>query len=581
MFKSIRWKLVLMFTLMIVSVILLVGTFFRANISNFYIKDFESRIETALDGEFYSKITEAAKNGTVASIVDVYTGRLGIDLYRNLYLLDGKTADILYRTDGNTFESIEKTSNIISALSGEEGREIYEQNPYMDYAKPVITDGEVDFIIYVKDTKDEVNEIISTILTIILQSLLVGMIIALVIGYFMSMTITAPIISLTYKAEQLAAGEFEAKIDVRAEDEIGQLTNTFNIMAGTLKDTLSKIGDEKNKLETILTFMNDGVMGFDRNGNVIHINPAARRLLAIEDTETVKFDEFFSFADISMEEIVFKINETLQRDITLGDLQLQAFFAAVAQDKVSAVIVVIRDVTEQHKLELSRREFVSNVSHELRTPITTIKSYTETILESEDLPRETMIGFLSVVQSEADRMTRLVFDLLDLSRLDYDIQSMEKDDFDLKELLRDVTDKLSFEADAREHKLSLSFAGNIPMFYGNRDRMEQVITNIIVNAMKYTPDGGDIRVSAGSLYNSIYIKVKDNGIGIPSEDLPHIFDRFYRVDKARSRQSGGTGLGLAIAKEIISAHGGDIVVESNVGEGTLVTIHFPIADHKD
>ncbi len=578
MFKSIKWKLVLMFALMIVAVILLVGTFFRVNISNFYIKDFETKIESALDGEFYSKITEAVQNGTVSSIADAYSARLGIDLYRNLYLLDGKTAAILYRTDKNTFESIEKTPNIIAALSGREGREIYEQTPYMDYAKPVISNGNTEFIIYIKDTKDEVDEIISTILTIILQSLLLGMGIALIIGYFMSRTITAPIISLTYKAEQLAAGEFENRIDVKSDDEIGQLTNTFNTMAGTLKDTLSTIGEEKNKLETILMFMNDGVMGFDRSGNVMHINPAAKRLLEIESTEEVSFDEFFKFADISMGEIVFKINETLTRDITMGDKQLEAYFAAVAQDTVSAVIVVIRDITEQHKLELSRREFVSNVSHELRTPITTVKSYTETILESEDLPPEMLRNFLNVIQSEADRMTRLVFDLLDLSRLDYDKQSMAKEYFDLKALLRDITDKLSFEADSREHSLSLSFAGNIPQFYGNRDRIEQVVTNIVVNAMKYTPDGGEIKVSAGCIYSSVYIKVKDNGIGIPNEDLPHVFDRFYRVDKARSRQSGGTGLGLAIAKEIVNAHGGTISVDSTAGSGTIFTIQFPIAE---
>ncbi len=575
MFKSIKWKLVLMFTLMIVAVILLVGTFFRLNISNFYIKDFETRIETALDGEFYSKITEAVRNDTVSSIVDAYTGRLGIDLYRNFYLLDGKTARIIYRTDRNTSQSLEKTPNIISALNGREGKEIYEQTAYMDYAKPVAENGNVEFIIYVKDTKDEVNEIISTILTIILQSLLLGMAIALIIGYFMSKTITSPIISLTYKAEKLAAGEFESRIDVKADDEIGQLTNTFNSMASTLKETLTTIGEEKNKLETILTFMNDGVMGFDRSGKIIHTNPAAEKLLGINSAEDVDFDEFFGFADISMEEIVFKINETLQRDISLNGKQLQMFFAAVAKDTVSAVIVVIRDITEQHMLELSRREFVSNVSHELRTPITTVKSYTETILESGDLPPEMLRNFLGVIQSEADRMTRLVFDLLDLSRLDYDKENMPKEYFDLKALLRDITDKLSFEAESRGHTLSLSFAGNIPDFYGNRDRIEQVVTNIIVNAMKYTPDGGEIKVSAGFIYSSIYIKVKDNGIGIPEEDLPHVFERFYRVDKARSRQSGGTGLGLAIAKEIVGVHGGTITIDSGKDKGTLVTIQFP------
>ena len=236
----------------------------------------------------------------------------------------------------------------------------------------------------------------------------------------------------------------------------------------------------------------------------------------------------------------------------------------------------MRDVTKLHKLELSRREFVSNVSHELRTPITTIKSYTETILDSEDMPMETARSFLEVVRSEADRMTRLVFDLLELSRLDYDNSSMPKEKFDLKQLLENIVSKLAFEADSHEHKLSLAFAGKMDLFFGNCDRIEQVITNIIVNAVKYTPNGGEIKVSAGQIYGNFYVKVKDNGIGIPEEDLPHVFDRFYRVDKARSRSSGGTGLGLAIAKEIVNAHNGDIKITSEKGKGTEVTLRFPV-----
>lgn len=578
MFKSIKWKLVTMFMLMVAAVIILVGTIFRISLSDFYLDEFSEKVTVAFSGEFFENVeSETEKGNDLSAVLDAYSGRIGVDLYRNMYLLDGKTGKILYRTD-NGVKDIEKTENIISALNGKVGDNLNEQLMYMDYAKPVMIDGKVKYVIYVKDTKEELTQIINTVLAIILRALLVGLLISLILGYFMSETITAPIISLKSKAERIASGDFGTKIETKAEDEIGELTETFNNMSAKINENLNTISAEKTKLETILNFMTDGVISFGEDGIITHINPAAKTYLGMDEHET-EFDEYFGRigADISMSEIIVKKGETLEREITVDDKQLQAFFTSIAKNEatVSSVIVVVRDVTKLHKLELSRREFVSNVSHELRTPITTIKSYTETILDSKDMPMETARSFLEVVGSEADRMTRLVFDLLELSRLDYDSSNMPKEQFDLKQLLENIVSKLTFEADSHEHKLSLAFAGKMDLFFGNRDRIEQVITNIIVNAVKYTPNGGDIKVSAGQIYGNVYVKVKDNGIGIPEEDLPHVFDRFYRVDKARSRSSGGTGLGLAIAKEIVSAHNGDINIVSEKGKGTEVTLRFP------
>ena len=584
MFKSIKWKLVIMFTLMIVSVIIIVGTFFRITISNYYINEFRSNVESAFEGDFFSQIVSASGTENaidrIASIIDGYAGRIGISSSRNVYVLDGKTGGVIYRADKSIVDNVEKTPNIIAAMNGRTGDDVSDKTTYMDYAAPVMKDGSAQYVIYAKDTKDELNDITSSVLTIILQAMLFGLIISFILGYFMSKTITSPIISLTDKAESLSAGDFETKIAVRSDDEIGQLSHTFNIMADRLKNNLSTIEEEKNKFETILMFMTDGVMAFDAGGKLIHMNRAAEKILSItEPAEFIEFDDYFNKvdADISLSEIRFKINETLERDITVGGRNIQVFFASIArsQSAVAAVIVVLRDITEQHLMEQSRREFVSNVSHELRTPITTVKTYSETIMESEDLPPETMKNFLNVISSEADRMARLVNDLLTLSRLDYDKSDIPKEPFDLTALLTDITNKLSFEAEGKNHAMSLSFAGKIKPFYGNKDRIEQVITNIITNAIKYTPEGGTIKVSAGCVYDKIYIKVKDNGIGIPKDDVPHIFDRFYRVDKARSRQSGGTGLGLAIAKELVAAHDGTISIKSDEGKGTEVIMQFP------
>jgi len=231
---------------------------------------------------------------------------------------------------------------------------------------------------------------------------------------------------------------------------------------------------------------------------------------------------------------------------------------------------------EIRRSESMRREFVADVSHELRTPITSIKSYSETLAENPDIPDDMKTEFLRVIVNESDRMTKIVQDLLELSRFDSGASKLSIEEFDIEKSIRDVYAAILIEARKRGHDMELELEWQLPHIRGDRARIEQVIMNIVMNAVKYTPDGGRIDITAGAVGPDVYIKVSDNGTGIPKEDLPRLFDRFYRVDKARSRESGGTGLGLAIAKEIISMHGGDIMVESEVGEGTTFTIKLPI-----
>jgi len=237
-------------------------------------------------------------------------------------------------------------------------------------------------------------------------------------------------------------------------------------------------------------------------------------------------------------------------------------------------LVVLHDVTRQQKLENARREFVANVSHELRTPLTTVKSYAETLLDMVD-GTDVPVSFINTIVNETDRMTRLVKDLLVLSSLEQSGQ-LNKSSFDMKVLLAEVVDTLSLVAKEQGHRLNLKTKGDFSDFYGDRDRLEQLLYNIISNSLKYTPNGGKIEVTAERIYNTVYIRVKDNGIGIPEKDLGRIFERFYRVDKARSRQQGGTGLGLAISKNIVDAHEGNISIMSALQKGTEVTISLPV-----
>ena len=232
---------------------------------------------------------------------------------------------------------------------------------------------------------------------------------------------------------------------------------------------------------------------------------------------------------------------------------------------------------ELKNAEILRREFVANVSHELRTPLTSIRAYAETISDTKGIEKETEEEFLRVIINESDRMTKIVQDLLELSRLDSGSIKLTIEEFSVEQSLRDVFSAVALEAKKRNHQLELELEWKLPDITGDRARIEQVLMNIIANALKYTPDGGKINISGGSAQNDVWIRIEDTGIGIPQEDIARVFDRFYRVDKARSRESGGTGLGLSIANEIITLHGGGISIESEQGIGTVVTITLPLS----
>ena len=581
MFKSIKWKLVSVLVLVVIALVVIVGTVFRVSVSNFYIDEFTRSMDAAFDGEIGSRLGPVTETEKLDEILDAYSVRLGLDSYRYCCVLDGKTCELLYSSDYNPTKNIEKTPNVITAMTGKVGKENGFMKSYMDYAYPVIHDEKVDYIVYVYDSKIEIGEILNRILFTILEALLIGFVIALLLGYFLSGTITMPIMKLTRNAERFAAGDFENKIDVGSHDEIGQLSDTFNYMAQELKTNISALSEEKDKLESILRYMTDGVMAFDKDGNVLHINRAASEMLGINENAKIDFDGFFGpLVSVSVQEIYFKNGEAVSRDYEHKNKSLQFFFILTGtrknQDYQSNIIVVIHDITELQKLEMNRREFVANVSHELKTPLTTIKSYAETILGAENLPKDTENNFLQVIVSEADRMSRLVYDLLLLSKLNYSSREPENETVDLKALIGDILRRMHLAMEEKKQTLSVSISDPLPNVNGSRDKLDQVFLNIFSNAVKYTGEGGHISVFAGEMYDYVFVKIRDTGMGIPKEDLPYIFDRFYRVDKARSRAAGGTGLGLAIAKEIVEAHGGKISVTSKLGKGTEFTVNLPV-----
>ena len=345
-----------------------------------------------------------------------------------------------------------------------------------------------------------------------------------------------------------------------------------------LKDKLSEVSTKKNQIETILLHMTDGIIAFNMSGEIILINPAAKKFLSISPEDNTFNDIFKKFEiDINMEKIRDLESWTsTEKRFQVDDRYVKVFFAPFKneEDRPDGVIAVIQDITEHVKLDNMQKELVADVSHELKTPITSIMGYADTLLEG-GYDEETQQKFLNVIASESRRMARLVTDLLTLSRYDSNKKKTQKEAFDLGELVKKCQEKLAIEIKKKNHTVNCFVTADVPLVYADKDDIERVVLNIMTNSIKYTQDGGEIKIYVGFVYNDAYIKIFDNGIGIPEEDLSRIFERFYRVDKARTREMGGTGLGLSIAKEILDKNGGSIDIKSKVGEGTEVVIRIP------
>ena len=364
---------------------------------------------------------------------------------------------------------------------------------------------------------------------------------------FLSKYIIYPINKLIKSAERIAEEDKKGKKISKNKkgNETQDLENVLGVMTTELKEKLSEVSTQKNQIETILLHMTDGIIAFNMKGEIILINPAAKKFLSIRPEDNTFEDIFKKFKlDINMEKIIYLENWTsTEQRIQVEDKYMNVFFAPFKNetDRPDGVIAVIQDITEHVKLDTMQKEFVADVSHELKTPITSIMGYADTLLEGE-YDKETQDKFLNVIATEARRMAKLVTDLLTLSRYDNNNKSTQKEAFDLGDLVKKCQDKLAIEIKKKNHKVNCFVTADVPPVYADKYDIERVVLNILTNSIKYTKDGGEIKIYVGFVYNDAYIKVFDNGIGIPEEDLNRIFERFYRVDKARTREMGGTGL---------------------------------------
>ena len=389
---------------------------------------------------------------------------------------------------------------------------------------------------------------------------------------------------LNQKVKDLIAGNYSEILDVQGGPEITDITNSINDLSEVIRLTHENLEQETKRLSSILSYMTDGVLATNRRGQIIMINDMATKQLGVKESEARKMN-ILKLLDIEDEydlrDLITKVPElTIDSQDENGEfLSLRVRFALIRRESgfISGLVAVLHDTTEQEKEERERRLFVSNVSHELRTPLTSVKSYLEA-LDEGPLSEPVAPDFIKVSLDETNRMMRMVSDLLSLSRIDNATSHL---DIELTNFTAFITfilnrfDKIRSQNDDKKYEIIRDYPINSIWVEIDTDKMTQVIDNIINNAIKYSPDGGKITVSMKTTDTQMILSISDEGLGIPKKDLPKIFDRFYRVDKARSRAQGGSGLGLAIAKEIIKQHNGFIWAKSEYGKGSTFTIVLP------
>ena len=589
MYRGLYFKIILILVIFTLIVMSVVGAVLISSVLGYYNDQFAACMtqnfgeDAQLRQYLMAAMTDA--DGDFAakqkSILASYASRLGIDDYRNYYILDAD-GNFLNGSDTAGGEALAETPNLVAAMNGQLGDANTAGSDYADYALP-LTVGDASCIIYLRDTQDELHEINWMLFSIILQALFIGLLIAILLSFFLARAISMPLSRLTEGVQRVAKGNFKDKISVHSADEIGVLTENFNTMSRMLEENLDEINSEREKLETVLSCLKDAVITFGKDGRPLQINRAATDLFADAKREELTLDYIFSLLHYESGGIDISLDDEGGGDVPAVRYKgrvYELYFGNIRYRDASSmregVILVIHDVTQSYELDRSRREFVANASHELRTPLTTIKMVIEALAGDEGVTKNEMNkSFLDMAETESTRMELLIKNLLTLSQLDSKTMNFNVREFDLEESVAYLAKSLAVNASARGHKLTFDGAYDPVIIRGDKIRIEQILINITSNAIKYTPDGGRISLRLHDLGDRAEITITDNGVGIPEEDIPHLFERFYRVEKARSSDKGGTGLGLAIAKEFAVAHGGDIRVSSIVGKGTTFTVTLP------
>lgn len=591
-FKSIHVKIVLIYILLIMIAMQIIGLYFVRELEESFRTNFQESVtervglmEFSVREELIRERTEedATKEQSLRSILaglnstDINEIRVIDDRYQILGTSDSDNQAIVgQRSVDDLVRRAISSENAESMISLDEQT----RERIWILATPITSQGNVIGALYVESDIERVFSQVDEINQILAGGTAVSLAITVILGIFIAQTITHPISDMRKQAQAMARGNFSRKVKVYGDDEIGQLAIAFNHLTNRLQEAQSTTDAERRKLASVLANMTDGVIATDRKGRVILINDPALELLNVNRdsvlnrpiTSVLTIDEDATFEDLIHQQ------EPMSLDYSTQDMPyiLRANFSVIQKETgfVNGLIAVLHDVTEQEKIDMERREFVANVSHELRTPLTTMSSYLEALAEGAWKDETIAPNFLQVTQTETARMIRLVNDLLQLSKMDSRDYDLTIEVVNFNQFFHRIIDR--FEMSKSQN---VSFSRMLPekeYFVAiDPDKLTQVIDNIISNALKYSPDGGTVRFGFTVKDEMMQVMISDDGMGIPKENVDKIFERFYRVDRARARSMGGTGLGLAIAREMIEAHGGRIWAESEEGYGTTIffTLH--------
>ena len=588
MFSSIKWRFIVVYFLLVFIAMVIVGIFIIGSLEKQQIANITSSME--------QKIEAMVRSSTYLSEDDWIN--IQEDIQETLDGWKSGSNEVLYAIYGDEVPTIiASTSKQNEKIIGQNALS-YKLDPTLilkayggDKANGILKDpnentienhvvypsftsiGQVKGVIYMTSNLENVYSTVNESKKILTNATIMALLITVFLGFLIASSITEPIRDVTRKAEEMAGGDFEQFVEIRSDDEIGQLASMFNHLTLKLKDTIQEMDLERSKLNTIFSYMAEGVIAVDPEGTIIHANPIAMEILNLDTSNSTIDLKILNINNIDYgDEKTLKGEETFEINKQVYKIKYASF--KNERNNIGGIIIVFQDITKEHKLDNMRKEFVANVSHELKTPLTTIKSYTETLMDG-DIDEETEKNFLNVINDECDRMARLVKDLLQLSNLDYKKTSWKKEDVSLDKLLNKILLKLDLVFKEKDQELIVNIDKDIPVVSIDKDGIEQVILNIISNSIKYTENKGRIEITLLATEENIKLKVEDNGIGIPEEDQKRIFERFYRVEKGRSREAGGTGLGLAIAKQIIEAHEGEITLKSSETKGTIVELYIP------
>jgi two-component system, OmpR family, sensor histidine kinase VicK len=595
-FKSIHVKFVLIYVLLILIAMQVISVYFINNLETDLRQNFtkslydrvnllEFNIEQKMKDEksYKDKKTEDGEKSEKTLEEDIQALIDEEFEEREIQVLN-KEGIVLASSNPRLLGQVSFNPKIKLALEGTVDDEVMltpEGERVMVLAKPIKigTNGSTIGAIYLEASIESIFKQIQRINNILVTGTVIALIITGLLGVFLARTITRPMADMRKQALVMARGDFSRQVQLYGDDEIGQLAMTFNNLTKKLQEATAITESERRKLRSVLTYMTDGVIATDRDGAIILMNDRAEEMLNISRQNALgtSLMELLRLNTNYTWEELYNEYESMLLDFSTDDLHyvVRANFSTIQKDDgpINGLICVLHDVTEQEQIDNERREFVFNVSHELRTPLTTMRSYLEALADGAWQDDNIAPRFLEVTQNETERMIRLVTDLLQLSKMDSKDYRFNFREIDLVDFLNGIIDR--FEMLEKENiELSRTLPEGVIPVQMDTDKMTQVLDNIISNAMKYSPEGGTIAFTVSIIGRKVKVSISDQGVGIPKNNVSKIFDRFFRVDRARSRDIGGTGLGLAIAKEIVLAHGGDIWAESEWGQGT--TIHFTL-----